>query len=144
MNEALPTRKVVPGFSPIDPATAHFVQVPLGVKPGTTFRVGSASFIGGSAGRNILTGPRVASFGSVAPSVTPARVSGVIPENSLDATDPATGKSLFLKPPVHEHQQPTRSRFTSTENSVLTRLPWTRGGLVFHWWAAAAAVSLKP
>src|SRR3989442_13774804 len=62
MNEALPTRKVVPGFSPIDPATAHFVQVPLGVKPGTTFRVGSASFVGGSAGRNILTGPRVANL----------------------------------------------------------------------------------
>jgi len=142
-----PTGYLDSSGSPIDPATAHFVQVPLGVKPGTTFRVGSASFVGGSAGRNILTGPRVANFdlaviknvkirdrltfqfrfegydllnrqnagsaignvfsteaqavpaiafGSVAPSVTPARVSGVIPENSLDATDPATGKSLFL------------------------------------------------
>ena len=142
-----PTGYLDSSGSPINPATAHFVQVPLGVKPGTTFRVGSASFVAGSAGRNILTGPRVANFdlavikslkirdrltfqfrfegydllnrqnagsaignvfsteaqavpaiafGSVAPSVTPARVSGVIPENSLDATDPATGKSLFL------------------------------------------------
>ena len=45
-----PTGYLDSSGSPIDPATAHFVQLPLGVKPGTTFRVGSASFVGGSAG----------------------------------------------------------------------------------------------
>ncbi len=142
-----PTGYLDPAHSPIDPATAHFVQVPLGVKPGTAFQAGSESFLAGSAGRNILTGPGTVNldlaivknfklrerltlqlrieaydilnhanssyllgnpystqlqtvpaiaFGTVQPAVTPARVSGAIPENSLDAFDPATGRSLFL------------------------------------------------
>jgi hypothetical protein len=133
--------------NPIDPKTAHFVQVPLGVGPGTAFAVGTESFVAGNAGRNILTGPGLTNFdlaiskeisfhehfriqlrfeaydvtnthnpGSpigdaystatqAAPAlaftsgtapITPARVTGVIPENSLDAIDAATGRSLFL------------------------------------------------
>jgi Carboxypeptidase regulatory-like domain/TonB dependent receptor len=133
--------------NPIDPATAHFVQVPLGARPGTTFSVGTESFVAGNAGRNILTGPGLTdldlavskefsfherfrlqfrfeaydvmnqrnagspigdafsvatqaapalAFGSTFPLVTPARATGVIPENSLDALDAATGQPLFL------------------------------------------------
>lgn len=132
--------------NPIDPATAHFVQVPLGAKPGTVFAVGSESFVAGNAGRNILIGPGMTNLdlavskefslrerlrlqvrfeaydvmntrnpGSpigdafsvatqAAPAlayttgtaaITPARVTGIIPENSLDAINPATGTSLF-------------------------------------------------
>jgi hypothetical protein len=133
--------------SPIDPSTAHFVQVPLGAKPGTVFAVGTESFVAGNAGRNILTGPGLTNldlavskefsfherlrmqlrfeaydlantrnpgspigdaystatqaapalaFTSGTAPLTPARVTGVIPENSLDAIDAATGTSLFL------------------------------------------------
>jgi Carboxypeptidase regulatory-like domain/TonB dependent receptor len=132
--------------NPIDPATAHFVQVPLGAKPGTSFTVGAESFVAGDAGRNILTGPGLTNldlaltkefslrenlrmqlrfeaydlanthnpgspigdalsvatqaapalaFTSGTAAITPARVTGVIPENSLDAINPATGASLF-------------------------------------------------
>lgn len=132
--------------NPIDPATAHFVQVPLGAKPGTTFTAGNEPFMAGNAGRNILTGPGLANldlavmkefsfherfrvqirfeaydvtnthnpgslngdafttaaqatpalaFTSGAAPVTPARVTGVIPENSIDAINPITGTSLF-------------------------------------------------
>ena len=139
---------------PIDPATAHFVQVPLGHKPGTSFTAGSGTFIAGNAGRNILIGPSIVSldasvmknfavgersnlqfrleaynvlnranpgnpignvfsagaedvpaiaFGTVIPSPfggvatpTPARVSGLVPENSLDAFDSNTLAPLFL------------------------------------------------
>jgi hypothetical protein len=35
-------------------------------------------------------------FGTVLPAVTPARVTGIIPENSLDAFDATTGQPLFL------------------------------------------------
>ncbi len=35
-------------------------------------------------------------FGTVSPSVTPARAVGVIPENFIDATDSVTGDALFL------------------------------------------------
>ncbi len=131
----------------IDPSTTHFVQVPLGRTPGTPFSVGSSTFVAGSAGRNILIGPRLINFdmsvfkdfrvgervtlefrveaydllnkanpgaplgnvysvgaqdvpalafGQVIPSSTPARVSGLIPENSLDAFDAASGAPLFL------------------------------------------------
>ena len=58
-------------------------------------RQNAGSAIGNVFSTEAQAVPAIA-FGSVAPSVTPARVSGVIPENSLDATDPATGKSLFL------------------------------------------------
>jgi hypothetical protein len=132
--------------NPIDPATAHFVQVPLGAKPGTVFTAGPESFVAGNAGRNILVGPGLTNldvavskefslrerlrlqirfeaydvtntrnpgspigdafsvatqaapalaFTSGTAAVTPARVTGVIPENSLDAIDAATGASLF-------------------------------------------------
>jgi hypothetical protein len=149
-----PTAQFATGYkdakgNPIDPSTAHFVQVPLGLAPGTPFRVGSSTFIAGNAGRNILIGPRLINldisvlknfriheratlqfrveaydllnranpgvplgnvysagaqnvpalaFGSVVPSPTPARVSGLIPENSLDAFDARTGAPLFLSP----------------------------------------------
>jgi hypothetical protein len=132
--------------NPIDPATAHFVQVPLGTKLGTVFAVGTESFVAGNAGRNILIGPGLTNldlsvskefslrerlrmqirfeaydvtnthnpgspigdafslatqaapalaFTSGTAAITPARVTGVIPENSLDAIDAATGASLF-------------------------------------------------
>jgi hypothetical protein len=149
-----PTAQFATGYkdakgNPIDPSTAHFVQVPLGLAPGTPFTVGSSTFIAGNAGRNILIGPRLINldisvlknfriheratlqfrveaydllnranpgvplgnvysagaqnvpalaFGSVVPSPTPARVSGLIPENSLDAFDARTGAPLFLSP----------------------------------------------
>ena len=131
----------------IDPATAHFVQVPLGLTPGTPFTSGSNTFIAGNVGRNTLIGSRIVNldfsvmknfhlregktlqlrleaydllnkanpgmpignvfsagaqaapalaFGSVNPSPTPARVTGLIPENSLDAFDATTGAPLFL------------------------------------------------
>jgi hypothetical protein len=134
-------------LNPIDPATAHFVQVPLGARPGTAFAVGTESFVAGNAGRNILTGPGLTNldlavtkefsfrerfrmqlrfeaydltnthnpgspigdaystatqaapalaFTSGTAPITPARVTGVIPENSLDAIDAATSTSLFL------------------------------------------------
>jgi hypothetical protein len=135
----------------IDPATAHFVQNPLGVTANQPFtvRVGSTieTFIAGNAGRNTLVGPHIVNldfsvlktfrlreramlqfrleaydllnkanpgaaignvfsaaaqavpalaFGGGIPSApTPSRVSGLIPENSLDAFDPAGG-ALFL------------------------------------------------
>lgn len=132
--------------NPLDPATAHFVQVPLGAKPGTAFTVGTESFVAGNAGRNILIGPGLTNldlavnkefslgeklrmqlrfeaydvtnthnpgspigdafsvatqgapalaFTSGTSAITPARVTGVIPENSLDAIDGTTGASLF-------------------------------------------------
>jgi Carboxypeptidase regulatory-like domain len=131
----------------IDPATAHFVQVPLGLTPGTPFTVGAKTFVAGNVGRNTLMGPRIINldfsllknfhvgeraslqlrlevydllnkanagipignvfsagaqsapalaFGSVAPSPTPARVTGLIPENTLDAFDAVSGGPLFL------------------------------------------------
>jgi hypothetical protein len=142
----------------IDPATAHFVQVPLGVRAGNTFQVGSESFLAGNSARNSLVGPILTSldfallknisaserlkfqlrleaydvlnsqnpgvpngnafssateaapavafgsvalaagsaFGGPAPIVTPARVTGVIPENVLDAFSSATKQPLFL------------------------------------------------
>jgi len=42
---------------PIDPATAHFVQVPLGVAAGKSLRVGNETFLGGNSTRNSLIGP---------------------------------------------------------------------------------------
>lgn len=135
--------------NPVDPANAHFVQNPLGVKTGQAFQVGSETFIAGNAGRNTLLGPNTVNldlavlktmrlsertnvqfrfeaydilnhanpgnllgspyltdaqavpalaFGPVLPGVTPARVSGVIPENSLDAFAPSGAglQPLFL------------------------------------------------
>ena len=141
------TGYVDPAGNPIDPASARFVQVPLGVEPGQTFTAAGESLVAGNAGRNILTGPgnvnldfavaknmlirerltlqfRLESydllnspnhalpignifitqaeavpalaFGTTAPALTPARVSGIIPENSLDGRDPVTGRGLFL------------------------------------------------
>ena len=46
----------------LDPANADFVQVPLGVKAGTTFNVGSETYKAGSAGRNSLVGPNIAEW----------------------------------------------------------------------------------
>jgi len=46
----------------IAPATAHFVQVPLGFRPGQTFTVGGKSFVAGSAGRNSLVGPNIVNW----------------------------------------------------------------------------------
>jgi hypothetical protein len=117
----------------IDPATAHFVQVPIGIKTGQPFSVGSETFVAGNAGRNILIGPNLTEWdasimknfkfgetkvlqfrwevydalnhanpgftiGNVfaanaeptpayafSPSRTPASVTGVIPENAIDA-----------------------------------------------------------
>jgi hypothetical protein len=43
----------------MDPASAHFVQEPLGVTPGQVFNVGTESFKAGSAGRNSLIGPNL-------------------------------------------------------------------------------------
>lgn len=131
----------------IDPSTAHFVQVPLNARTGSSFTAGGATFIAGNAGRNILRGPSSSqfdfsvhknlpltegltlqlrmeafdilnsqnagnaignpfitdteaapalAFGTVLPAVTPARVTGIIPENSLDAFDATTGQPLFL------------------------------------------------
>jgi hypothetical protein len=131
----------------IDPSTAHFVQVPLNARTGSSFTAGGAIFIAGNAGRNILRGPSsnqldfsvhknlhlterltlqlrmeafdvlnsqnagnsignpfivdteaapALAFGTVLPAVTPARATGIIPENSLDAFDAATGQPLFL------------------------------------------------
>jgi hypothetical protein len=131
----------------IDPATAHFVQVPLGLTPGTPFTSGVNTFIAGNSGRNVLIGPRIINldfsvlknfhlqerqtlqlrlevydllnkanpgipignvfsagaqaapalaFGNVSPAPTPARVTGLIPENALDAFDASTGTQLFL------------------------------------------------
>lgn len=135
----------------VDPATAHFVQNPLGVTASQPFTVPvgnrNETFIAGNAGRNILIGPHIINLdlsviknfnigeravlqfrvegydllnranvgapignvfsaaiqavpplafgGGTASSPTPARVSGLIPENSLDAFDPAAG-ALFL------------------------------------------------
>jgi hypothetical protein len=142
-----PTGYVDSSGSPIDPATAHFVQVPLGVNTGTAFSAGSQSFVAGNAGRNVLRGPGLTeldfavhknfrltegltlqlrgealdllnsrnagyalgnpfivdtlaapaiAFGTTSPSVTPARATGLVPENSLDSFDSQTGQSLFL------------------------------------------------
>jgi carboxypeptidase family protein/TonB-dependent receptor-like protein len=46
----------------ISPSQSHFVQVPLGVKPGNTFAVGGTNFIAGSAGRNSLVGPGIVNW----------------------------------------------------------------------------------
>ncbi|PYU35982.1 MAG: hypothetical protein DMG31_02450 [Acidobacteria bacterium] len=137
--------------NPIDPATAHFVQNPLGVTASQPFTVPmgntNETFVAGNAGRNILVGPHIINLdlsvikdfklgeravlqfrleaydllnkanpgvpignvfsaaaqavpalafgGGSASSPTPSRVSGLIPENSLDAFDPAAG-ALFL------------------------------------------------
>jgi hypothetical protein len=131
----------------IDPSTAHFVQVPLGARTGSTFTAGGATFVAGNAGRNILRGPSLSqldlsvhkelrlterlalhlrmeafdilnsqnagnaignpfivdteaapalAFGTILPAVTPARATGIIPENSIDAFDSATHQPLFL------------------------------------------------
>jgi hypothetical protein len=48
-----------PSGNPIDPATAHFVQNPLGVSVYKPFAVGSETFVAGNAGRNTLVGPRL-------------------------------------------------------------------------------------
>src|SRR5258708_8507947 len=120
-------------------SATHFVQVPVGRTRGTPFSVGSSTFVAGSAGRNILIGPRLINFdmsvfkdfrvgervtlefrveaydllnktnpaaplgnvysvgpqdvpalafGQEIPSSTPARVSGLIPEYSLDPFRP--------------------------------------------------------
>lgn len=53
---------VDPLGNPIDPKTAHFVQNPLGVKPGQPFSVGAETFIAENAGRNTLIGPSLASL----------------------------------------------------------------------------------
>lgn len=133
--------------NPIDPAAAHFVQVPLGSTTGAAFSVGNESFIAGNAGRNVLRGPGsteldfsihknlqlrerltvqlraeafdllnsrsegyaignpfiadtqaapAIAFGSTFPFVTPARATGLVPENSLDSFDSRTGQSAFL------------------------------------------------
>jgi hypothetical protein len=133
--------------NPIDPTTAHFVQVPLAARTGSSFTAGGATFIAGNAGRNILRGPSSSqldlsvhknlhltegltvqfrmeafdvlnsqnagnaignpfivdteaapalAFGSVLPAVTPARATGIIPENSIDAFDAVTHQALFL------------------------------------------------
>jgi hypothetical protein len=122
----------------IAPSAAHFVQVPLGFRPGQTFTVGSSSFIAGSAGRNSLVGPNIVNWdfsllknirigesrrlqfrlevfdllnhpnpgnpiGNVfatdaqftpafafSPRFTAAGVTGVIPENAIDAIDPVS------------------------------------------------------
>ncbi|HKZ53225.1 MAG TPA: TonB-dependent receptor [Candidatus Acidoferrales bacterium] len=140
---------------PIDPATARFVQVPIGVLPSGSdcpvtvpdcdkFSDGTTTFTAGDAGRNILEGPGLVNFdfafyknfrwgegrmlqfrweiydlfnhpnlgnpiGNVfaadaqpspafafLPSTTPARVTGVIPENLISATDRVTLESTFL------------------------------------------------
>jgi hypothetical protein len=118
----------------MDPANAHFVQTPLGLKPGQSFSVGSEQYKAESAGRNILFGPNLVEWdaalmknfhfgeskvlqfrwevydalnhanpgfaiGNVfasnaqptpayafSPSRTPASVTGVIPENAIDAS----------------------------------------------------------
>ncbi len=57
-----PTGYVDPEGNPIDPATAHFVQNPIGVIAHMPFNVGSETFIAGNAGRNILTGPGTVNF----------------------------------------------------------------------------------
>jgi len=131
------------GGNAINPASARFVQVPLGVRPGQSFTVGTAQFFAGSAGRNILVGPEIINWdlsilknfhwgekytiqfrweiydvfnrrnpgnpiGNVfstdaqaspafafSPRFTPAGITGVIPENSIDARDPITLSSTF-------------------------------------------------
>ncbi|MBI3484868.1 MAG: hypothetical protein HY012_06915 [Acidobacteria bacterium] len=122
----------------IAPSAAHFVQVPLGFRPGQTFTVGSSTFVAGSAGRNSLVGPNIMNWdfsllknfrigesrrlqfrleifdvlnhpnpgnpiGNVfstdaqftpafafSPRNTAAGVTGVIPENAIDAFDPVS------------------------------------------------------
>jgi hypothetical protein len=142
-----PTGYIDSTGNPIDPATAHFVQVPLGAKTGTVVSVGSETFVAGNAGRNVLRGPgsreldfsihkniRVTegmslqfrgeafdllnsrnagyalgnpfivdtqaapaiAFGTTSPSVTPARATGLVPENSLDSFDFRSSQSAFL------------------------------------------------
>jgi hypothetical protein len=143
---------------PIDPATARFVQVPLGAASGKPFQVGNEMFVAGNSARNSLVGPGLANldlaviknfhlserstfqlrlesydvlnapnpglpngniysanikaapavafgsvlsvpgsaFGGSSPIVTPASVTGVIPENSLDAFAASTRQPLFL------------------------------------------------
>jgi hypothetical protein len=130
----------------MDPANAHFVQVPLGLKPGETFSVGSEQYKAENAGRNILFGPNLVEWdaalmksfhlgeskvlqfrwevydalnhanpgfaiGNVfaanaqptpayafSPSRTPASVTGVIPENAIDASvlNGTSRKNSFL------------------------------------------------
>jgi hypothetical protein len=130
--------------NPIDPSTAKYVQVPLGVAPYQDFTVAGTRFFAGTAGRNIIEGPRFVNwdvsllkdfrFGERAkvqfrwevynvlnrrnpgnaignayatdaqpspgfafsPRFTPAGVTGIIPENALDATDLVTGERTFL------------------------------------------------
>lgn len=48
--------------NPIDPTQAHFVQTPIGLRPGQSFSVGTGMLRAGSAGRNILTGPGLVNF----------------------------------------------------------------------------------
>jgi hypothetical protein len=139
---------VTPQGQSIDPASAHFVQVPLGLTPGQTFNVGTEAFKAGNSGRNSLIGPNVVEWDaalmknfhlgetkvlqfrwevydalnhqnpgftignvfaanaqpspaySFSRSATPASVTGVIPENAIDATVPqgVTKTSSFLSP----------------------------------------------
>ncbi|MGD0695009.1 MAG: TonB-dependent receptor [Terriglobia bacterium] len=142
--------------NPIDPRTAHFVQVPLGVRAGQPFMapvypsgfsssssVGQETFIAGSAGRNTLFGPNTQeldlalyknfavgehrsvqfrwevydvlnhpnpgypignvfaaraeqTFGyAFSTRSTPAGVTGLTPENSIDAFTLTGGKSVY-------------------------------------------------
>jgi hypothetical protein len=127
----------------ITPSAAHFVQVPLGFKPGQTFTVGGSTFVAGSAGRNSLVGPNIVNWdfsilknfrigesrklqfrleiydvlnhpnpgnpiGNVfstdaqyspafafSPRFTAAGVTGVIPENAIDAFDAVSLANTF-------------------------------------------------
>lgn len=153
-----PTGYVDLAGKPIDPATAHFVQAPLGAATGKLFQVGNETFVAGNSGRNSLSAPGLANldlaviknfhlserytfqlrlesydvlnapnpglpngniysanikatpavafrsvlsvpgsaFGGSSPIVTPASVTGVIPENSLDTFSASTRQPLFL------------------------------------------------
>jgi len=129
--------------APIAPFAAHFVQVPMGFKPGQSFTVGTSTFVAGSAGRNSLVGPNIVNWdfsllknlrigestslqfrleiydvlnhrnpgnpiGNVfstdaqfspafafSPRYTAAGVTGVIPENAIDAFDAVSLANTF-------------------------------------------------
>jgi hypothetical protein len=131
---AIPSGGLTVANYSMDPANAHFVQVPLGLKPGEAFTVGTEQYKAESAGRNIVIGPNLVEWdaalmknfhfgetkvlqfrwevydalnhanpgftiGNVfaanaqptpayafSPSRTPASVTGVIPENAIDAS----------------------------------------------------------
>jgi hypothetical protein len=123
---------------PVNPSAAHFIQVPLGFRPGDHFPTSISTFVAGSAGRNSLVGPNIVNWdfsilknvsigegrhlqfrleiydlmnhpnpgnpiGNVfstdaqftpafafSPRYTAAGVTGVIPENAIDAFDPVS------------------------------------------------------